>query len=136
MITRLKSMGIYVKDQNEALEFYTQKVGFELNSDVTQGGYRWLAVSPKGQPELQFSLSALKPGGNLTEEGVEMLTNLLDTGQLQGGIWETDDCRKTYEEMAGNGVEFMQEPVDMPWGVQALWKDNSGNWFTLIEPKY
>ena len=134
MIKRFASAGVFVTDQNEALQFYTEKVGFVVRADVTVGdGYRWLTVGPKDQPEFQFILSALKPGGYLTEDGVEMLKQLLQSGQLGGGVWETDDCQQTYETMQANGVEFLRPPTDMPYGLEAVWRDNSGNWFTLLQ---
>jgi uncharacterized glyoxalase superfamily protein PhnB len=136
MLTQFIATDIYVKDQNEALRFYTEKLGFEIRADVTKGDFRWVSVGVKDQPELQFGLLALKPGGQLTEEDVKVLTRLVEEGKLRGGVWKTDDCQKTYESLAAKGVEFVMPPSDRPYGVvEAVFKDNSGNVFVLQSDK-
>jgi catechol 2,3-dioxygenase-like lactoylglutathione lyase family enzyme len=135
MITHLSHAGVFVKDQNEALRFYTEKLGFEVRADITLEGYRWLTVGAKGQPDLEIILTALQPGGGMTEEGVKMYTALLDSGQIGAGVLRTDNCQKTYEELKEKGVEFLNPPTERPYGVEAVFKDNSGNWFSLTEPR-
>ncbi len=136
MINRLSVTGVWVKDQNEALRFYTEKLGFEIRADVTHGDYRWISVGPKSQPDLEFGLSALKPGGLLTEDEVQMLTKLVESGKLGHGVWKTDDCQKTYEDLKAKGVEFVQPPTDRPYGtIEAVFKDNSGNIMVLSQDK-
>ena len=136
MINTLSATTIWVKDQNEALRFYTEKLGFVIRNDVTNGDYRWLSVGLKNQPELEFNLAALKPGGHLTEEDVISLTKLVETGKMGSGVWKTDNCQKTYEELSAKGVEFMQSPTDRPYGtIEAVFKDNSGNISVLVENK-
>jgi catechol 2,3-dioxygenase-like lactoylglutathione lyase family enzyme len=136
MITRLSVAVIWVKDINEALRFYTEKLGFEIRADVTNGDYRWLTVGLKSQPDLEYQLSALKPGGHLSEAEVQMLTQLVEEGKLGVGPWKTDDCRKTYEVMKARGVEFLQPPTDRPYGIiEAIFKDNSGNIMVLAQDK-
>ena len=136
MINNLSAATIWVKDQNEALRFYTEKLGFVIRNDVTVGGYRWLSVGLKNQPELEINLAALKPGGHLTEDDVIALTKLVETGKMGGGVWKTDNCRTAYEEMSAKGVEFIQPPTDRPYGtVDAVFKDTSGNVFVLSEDK-
>lgn len=136
MINRLSATTIWVKDQNEALQFYTEKLGFEIRADVTAGDYRWVSVGVKNQPDVEFGLSALKPGGMLTEEDVQQLTKLVEAGKLGHGVWKTDDCRKTYEDLKAKGVEFVQPPKDRPYGtVEAIFKDTSGNIMVLSEDK-
>jgi predicted enzyme related to lactoylglutathione lyase len=137
MLKKLTNVSIFVKDQNEALRFYTEALGLEIRTDMsTPDGFRWLTVGAKTQPDLNIILMALKPYGHMTEEGMRMLGALQDSGQLSGGVWETDDCRQTYEELRAKGVEFVSPPTDMPYGIEAVWKDNSGNWFTLMQRKY
>src|SRR5689334_21831532 len=136
MIKRLSVTGVYVKDLNEALRFYTEKLGFEIRADITNYGYRWLTVGVKGQPDLEISLNPLTLGNSVTEEDVKMLSKLLEGGKLGGGVLSTDDCQKTYEDMKAKGVEFLQPPTDRPYGIiEAVFKDNSGNWFVLSQPK-
>src|SRR4051794_23870981 len=99
MINRLSVVTIWVKDLNEALRFYTGKLGFQIRTDVTAYDYRWLTVGLEGQPDIEYHLEAVKPGGNLTGEDVSMLTTLLDAGKLGVGPWKTDDCQQTYETL-------------------------------------
>ncbi len=136
MINRLSVTGIWVKDQNEALRFYTEKLGFEIRADVTNGDYRWISVGLKSQPVLEFGLLALKPGGLLTEDDVQMLTKLVGQGKMGQVVWKTDDCQKTYEDLKAKGVEFVQPPTDRPYGtIEAIFKDNSGNIMVLSQDK-
>ena len=136
MINRLSVATIWVKDQNEALSFYTEKLGFEIRADFTNGDYRWLTVGLKDQPELEFQLAELKPSHALTEEEVANLTKLVEAGQLGIGPWKTDDCQKTYETLEARGVEFVQPATDRPYGtIEAIFKDNSGNIMVLTQDK-
>jgi catechol 2,3-dioxygenase-like lactoylglutathione lyase family enzyme len=136
MINRLSVATIWVKDQNEALRFYTEKLGFEIRTDVTNYDYRWLTVGLKDQPDVEFQLAALKPGGSLTQEDVDQLTKLVEAGKLGIGPWKTDDCQKTYETFKARGVEFIQPATDRPYGIiEAIFKDNSGNIMVLAQDK-
>ncbi len=136
MINNLSVATIWVKDQNEALRFYTEKLGFEIRADVANGDYRWLTVGVPSQPNLDYQLAALKPGGGLTEEDVNHLTKLVEEGKLGVGPWKTDDCQKTYETLSARGVEFVQTPTDRPYGIiEAVFKDNSGNVMVLAQDK-
>ncbi len=136
MLNRLSVATIWVKDQNEALRFYTEKLGFEIRADFTNGDYRWLTVGLKGQPDVEFQLAALKPGGGLTQEDVDQMTKLVEAGKLGIGPWKTDDCQKTYETLKARGVEFVQPATDRPYGIiEAVFKDNSGNVMVLAEDK-
>lgn len=133
MITNINLTGVYVEDQDAALEFYTGKLGFELRQDVTMGDYRWLTVGHPSQPELNLVLSAVGPP--LDAESAEAVRRLLGKGAMNAGGLQVDDCRKTFEELSAKGVEFLQEPSDRPYGVEAVMRDNSGNWWVLVEPK-
>ena len=136
MINRLSVATIWVKDQNEALRFYTEKLGFEIRADVKNGDYRWLTVGLKGQPDLEIHLEVVKPGVLLTEEEAYQLTKLVEAGKLGIGPWKTDDCQKIYETLKARGVEFVQPPTDRPYGtIEAIFKDNSGNIMVLTQDK-
>ena len=136
MFNRLSVTTLLVTDQNEALRFYTEKLGFEIRADVKNGDYRWLTVGLKDQPDLEFQLAAVKPGGSLTQEDVDQLTKLVEAGKLGIGPWKTDDCQKTYETLKARGVDFLQPPTDRPYGIiEAIFKDNSGNIMVLAQDK-
>ena len=136
MINRLSVATIWVTDQNEALRFYTEKLGFEIRADITHGDYRWLTVGLKGQPDVEIHLEAVKPGVLLTQEEADQLTKLVEAGKLGIGPWKTDDCQKTYETLKARGVDFVQPPTDRPYGIiEAVFKDNSGNIMVLSQDK-
>lgn len=141
MITRLSHAGVFALDQDSAKGFYTEKLGFEVRNDVVMGegfegagsGFRWLTVSPPGQPDLEFILAAPEMGHD--PETAKQIRELVAKGALSGGVWETDDCYQTFEELSGRGVEFLQEPAERPYGVEAVFRDDSGNWFSLGDHK-
>ena len=97
-------------------------------------GFRWLTVGLKTQPDLQLILMKVD-GPNLKPEVAATLRGLLEAGNLSGGVLTSSDCRKTYEELKSKGVSFLSPPTERFYGVEALMKDNSGNWFSLTEPK-
>jgi catechol 2,3-dioxygenase-like lactoylglutathione lyase family enzyme len=124
-----------VLDQDAARDFYVNKLGFEVRMDASMdSGFRWLTVGPKGQPDLQIILMKVD-GPNMQPDVAATLRDLLVRGKLGGGVLQTSDCRKTYEELKAKGVEFLSPPKEQFYGVEALVKDNSGNWFSLTEPK-
>lgn len=135
MIQRLSHTGIYVLDQDAARDFYVDKLGFEVRDDHTmENGFRWLTVGPKTQPDLNIIL--MKVDSPMIQPDVAAtLRSLLERGIMSGGVLNTSDCRQTYEQLRAKGVEFIQSPTDRFYGVEALMKDNSGNWFSLTEPK-
>jgi catechol 2,3-dioxygenase-like lactoylglutathione lyase family enzyme len=136
MITRLSHTTIYVLDQEEALKFYRDKLGFEVRTDFTMdNGFRWLTVGPKTQPELEIVLMALKESPMMPADKVSMMRKLIESGSMGGGVLQADDCRKTYEELKAKGVEFKGAPEERFYGIEALLKDNSGNWFSMTQPK-
>jgi catechol 2,3-dioxygenase-like lactoylglutathione lyase family enzyme len=135
MIQRLSHTTLYVLDQDAAKDFYVNKLGFEVRMDgKMDNGFRWLTVSPKGQPDLQIILMQVD-GPNMQPEVAKTIRALLTAGQLNGGVLQTSDCRKTYEELKGKGVEFSSPPKEQFYGIEAIMKDNSGNWFSMTEPK-
>ena len=134
MIQRLSHMTIYVLDQDAAYDFYVNKLGLEVHTDAKMdGGFRWLTVNPKGQPDLEIALMPTGPGPMRDQETSDMLRALIAKGALSGGVLETADVQKTYEELKAKGVEFSQPPTERFYGIEALFKDNSGNWFSLTQ---
>jgi catechol 2,3-dioxygenase-like lactoylglutathione lyase family enzyme len=134
MITNVSLTTVYCLDQDAARDFYVNTLGFEPRSDVTMGeGFRWVTVGHPSQPELQLTL--MVPGPPLSPENADWVRRQLENGQMGGVGLNVDDCQKTFEELSAKGVTFLQEPSDRPYGVEALIRDNSGNWLVLVEPK-
>jgi catechol 2,3-dioxygenase-like lactoylglutathione lyase family enzyme len=133
MISRLSHTTIYVLDQEAALAFYTDKLGFEIRTDQSMGDFRWLSVGPKGQPDLELVLFKIAPSPMMDEATTEQLKALVAKGAMGTGVFATDDCRATYEELRARGVEFLSPPEEQPYGTEAVFKDNSGNWFSLTQ---
>ena len=131
---RLSHATVYVLDQNRALDFYTQKLGLEVRTDATMGDFRWLTVGVPGQPELEIALMEPKAGMVFDEESAVHLRALVEKGVLAGGAFDTDDCAATYELLKARGVEFQGPPEKQPWGLAAVFKDDSGNFFSLSQP--
>jgi catechol 2,3-dioxygenase-like lactoylglutathione lyase family enzyme len=135
MIQKLSHATIYVLDQDAARDFYVNKLGFEVRMDQgMDNGFRWLTVSPKGQPDLQLILMKVD-GPNIKPEVAAVLKGLVEQGRINGGVLQTDDCRATYEELKAKGVEFLSPPADRFYGVECVMKDNSGNWFSMNQAK-
>jgi catechol 2,3-dioxygenase-like lactoylglutathione lyase family enzyme len=134
MIQRLSHHTVYVLDQDQAKDFYVGKLGFELKMDFDMGKFRWLTVTPKGQPDLQLILMPIVPGPEMDEARCEQLRALLREGRMPSGAFHTADCRKTYEELSAKGVEFKQLPTERFYGIEAIVKDPFGNWYSLTQP--
>jgi predicted enzyme related to lactoylglutathione lyase len=135
MIQKVSHMAVYVLDQQRAHDFYVNKLGFDVRTDARIGDFRWLTVGPKGQPDLEITLMEVKPGPMLDEARAKTLRDLIQKGTFGFGVFETADVRKTYEELKARGVQFTQEPTERPYGIEALMKDDSGNWFSLSQHK-
>jgi catechol 2,3-dioxygenase-like lactoylglutathione lyase family enzyme len=134
MITKLSHATLYVLDQEKAYDFYVNKLGFEVRTDAKMGdNFRWLTVGPKGQPNLEIVLYEVKHAGMMDEGTVNQLQAVLKEGKMGGGVFEADDCQKTYEELTKKGVTFIQEPKQQPYGVEAIFTDGCGNWFSLTQ---
>ena len=134
MITNVSLATVWVNDQDEAKAFYIDKLGFREGSDVAMGdGYRWVTVIHPDHPELEVTL--MRPGPPLDDEDAAAFRRMLDKGSLGAVGLATDDCHQTYEELSAQGVTFVQEPADRPYGVEAILRDNSGNWLVLVDPK-
>jgi len=147
MIQKMSHATVYVLDQDVAKDFYVDKLGFELKADYTAPtGFRWLAVAPKGQSEVEIALLKVGSGGGserikggssaeAAQKDVESMSALLKKGWFSAGVFLTSDCRKTFEELKAKGVEFVTEPKDEFYGVVAVFKDPFGNWFSMNQPK-
>jgi catechol 2,3-dioxygenase-like lactoylglutathione lyase family enzyme len=135
MIQRLSHATVYVLNQDAARDFYVNKLGFEIRMDQSMdNGFRWLTVSPKGQPDFQLILMQVD-GPNIQPDVAAILRGLLERGKLGGAVLQTDDCRATYEELKAKGVEFVSPPADRFYGVECVMKDNSNNWFSMNQSK-
>lgn len=134
MIKNVSLITVWVTDQDEAKRFYIDTLGFMEHTDITLGdGYRWLSVVHRDHPELQLTL--MEPSSPLDEESAAMMRTMLQKGALPGVGLATDDCRETFGQLSAKGVTFTQEPTDRPYGVEAVMRDNSGNWLVLVEAK-
>jgi catechol 2,3-dioxygenase-like lactoylglutathione lyase family enzyme len=134
MITNISLFTVYVTDQDEAKAFYTDVLGFEERKDISMGeGFRWVTIGHPSQPELDLTL--MVPGPPLDDQMAEAVRRSLANGSMGGFGLTTDDCRKSYEELSAKGVVFVQEPAERPYGVEAVMRDNSGNWLVLVEPR-
>jgi catechol 2,3-dioxygenase-like lactoylglutathione lyase family enzyme len=123
---------VWVKNQQEALEFYRDKLGFEVDTDAMVGDdFRWLTMKIKGQPGFEIILMEPNPGMMLDEASAAQLRSLIDKGVLGGGVFESDNIYKTYDELKNRGVAFKGPPTEQSWGTATVMKDNSGNWFSL-----
>ena len=136
MISKMSHATIYVTDQEKALEFYRDKLGFKVINDVTmEGGFRWLTVAPQTQSDFEIVLMGIAPGPMFEQEAADKLRDLIEGGKLGAGVFNTPNCQATYEELSSRGVEFLSPPEERPYGIEALFKDNSGNWFSLTQHK-
>ena len=136
MITRIAHVNVWVHDQDEALAFYTDKIGLELRADVTvpeMGNFRWLTVGPVGQPDVDYVLMTVPGPPVFDEETSAQLKDLTAKGATGAFFLATDNCQATFEELKGRGVEFVMEPTQMPYGVDAAFRDPSGNHFRLVQ---
>ncbi|HVY49706.1 MAG TPA: VOC family protein [Minicystis sp.] len=133
MIQRLSHTSVFVLDQDRAKAFYTEKLGFEVREDQRMGDFRWLTVGPKGQKDIELVLMPLRPSPMMDEATCAAIRALVEKGALGAGVLETDDCQATYEALAAKGVVFLQKPEKRPYGIEALLRDDSGNWFSMTE---
>jgi catechol 2,3-dioxygenase-like lactoylglutathione lyase family enzyme len=131
MITNISIVNLFVTDQDEAKQFYVDKLGFVETADVTMGDYRWVTVAHPDHPELEVTLAT--PGPPVADDMAEAIRRSLAAGNMGGFGLSTDDCHKDYEELSAKGIEFVQPPADRPYGVEAVMRDNSGNWLVLVE---
>ena len=136
MQMQLTTVNQWVQDQDEALEFYTEKLGMELREDVTvpeMGNFRWLSVGLPGQDDVAITLMAIPGPPVFDEETRKQIRELMAKGASGGLFFTTDDCQAAYEELKSRGVEFTQPPTEQPYGVDAGFRDQSGNHFRMTQ---
>ena len=133
---RIASAQLWVHDQDEALAFYSQKLGMEVRSDVTLaelGNFRWLTVGPAGQPDFAISLMAIPGPPVMDPETAEQVRALMGKGFAGTVFLTTDDVQASYEELKGRGVEFTEPPEERPYGIDSGFRDPSGNSLRLTQ---
>jgi catechol 2,3-dioxygenase-like lactoylglutathione lyase family enzyme len=133
MINGINIVSVWVLDQDSAREFYTEKLGFELTNDIKlDNGMRWMTVRPPGNASQEFVL--MDPAHSMLDaQTAEQVRALVAKGALSPGVMATTDCRGDYEVLSGRGVEFTQRPAERPYGVEAILRDDSGNWFSFTQ---
>jgi catechol 2,3-dioxygenase-like lactoylglutathione lyase family enzyme len=136
MLKQLTNVQVWVHDQDEALAFYTEKLGLELREDVTvpeMGNFRWLSVGVPGQDDVAVTLMAVPGPPVFDADTREKIMELMARGAASGLFFSTEDCQATYEELKSRGVEFQQEPTEQPYGIDAGFRDPSGNQMRVAE---
>ena len=135
MIYAASHFSVFVLDQDEALAFYTQKLGFQVKTDTHRGDFRWLTICLPEQPELEIILIPAIAGVMFNEDAASEMRKLIRNGNLGVGVFQCKNIFLAYEELRQKGVNFLQEPKEIAWGIEALFEDNSGNWFSLTQRK-
>ena len=133
---RIANAQLWVHDQDEALAFYTQKLGMEVRADVSfseLGNFRWLTVGPAGQPDFAIVLMAIPGQPVMSRETAEQVRDLMAKGFAGSVFLTTDDCRASYEELKARGVEFTEPPEERPYGIDSGFHDPSGNSLRLTQ---
>ena len=137
MLKSLTNVNVWVHDQDEALAFYTEKLGLELRDDATLpelNNFRWLTVGVPGQ-DVAVSLVAVPGPPVFDEETRQQIMTVMAKGAAGGLMFSTDDCKASYEELKGRGVEFQQEPTEQPYGIDAGFRDPSGNSARMLQQR-
>ena len=136
MSIKIATTQLWVHDQEEALAFWTKKVGLDVRTDVTVpelGNFRWLTVGPAGQPDVSIVLMAIPGAPLLDDETHEQIRELMSKGFAGTVFLQTDDCKQSYDELSKRGVEFTEQPFDTPYGVDSGFRDPSGNSIRLTQ---
>ncbi len=134
MLTRLTHLNIFVLDQERELDFYTNKLGLKVITDVPMNPHaRWLTVGAPDQPGFEINLTPVHESVVRSKDNVETLRRMIADGVFGIGIFTSTDIMATYEELKSKGVEFTKAPTKEFFGTEALFKDDSGNWFSLLE---
>jgi catechol 2,3-dioxygenase-like lactoylglutathione lyase family enzyme len=136
MITKITHICIYVLDQNSAYDFYVNKLGFKVHTDAQMGkDARWLTVCPPEQPEIEISLFLVVEGEMFSKETAKTMADLIREGTFGAAVFTCNNLLATYEEMKAKGVVFKKPPTQEFYGYEALFLDDSGNWFSLSQLK-
>jgi predicted enzyme related to lactoylglutathione lyase len=133
---KIATAQLWVHDQNEALAFYTEKVGMEVRADVTVpelGDFRWLTIGVAGQPDFSIVLMAIPGPPVMDAETADQIRALMGKGFAGTVFIATDDVQASYEELKGRGVDFVEEPEERPYGIDSAFRDPSGNNIRLTE---
>jgi predicted enzyme related to lactoylglutathione lyase len=134
---RVANAQLWVLDQDEALEFWTQKIGWEVRADITMpelGDFRWLSVGPSGQEDISVVLMAIPGAPVMDDAAKKQLEELVAKGWAGTVFLTADDVQATYEELKDRGVEFTEAPAEQPYGIDSEFRDPSGNKFRLGKP--
>jgi catechol 2,3-dioxygenase-like lactoylglutathione lyase family enzyme len=132
MLTSIRLSNVFVLDQEEALRFYVDKLGLEVGTDADLGFMRWLTVTVPGEPGREIFLE--RPGPpSMDDATAEQLRELVTKGAAGWIGFETDDCRRTYEELVARGVEFSQEPTEQSYGIDCALRDPFGNHIRILQ---
>ena len=132
----MNHVSVFVLDQESAYNFYVNKLGFKVHTDAPMGpGMRWLTVCAPEQPGLEISLMPIQEGMMFKGEAARQMKSLVSSGTFGFGVFECNDLLATYEELKSKGVEFSKPPTREFYGFEALFRDDSGNWFSLGEKK-
>jgi catechol 2,3-dioxygenase-like lactoylglutathione lyase family enzyme len=133
MINGISIVSVWVLDQDSAKDFYVSKLGFTVTNDIQmEGGMRWLTVRPPGSDSQDLLL--MDPMHSmLDEESAQQVRALVAKGALSPGVMATSDCKGDHDALAGRGVEFTQAPADRPYGIEAIMRDDSGNWYSFTQ---
>jgi catechol 2,3-dioxygenase-like lactoylglutathione lyase family enzyme len=136
MINGISIVSVWVLDQDSAKEFYADKLGFTVTTDIQlENGMRWLTVSPPGNDRQQLLL--MDPlHSMLDEESAQQVRALVAKGALSPGVMSTSDCKADHDVLAERGVEFTSPPAERPYGVEAILRDDSGNWYSFTQAYY
>jgi catechol 2,3-dioxygenase-like lactoylglutathione lyase family enzyme len=127
---------IFVLNQESALDFYINKLGFTIHTDAPMGpGMRWITVCPPDQPDFEISLMAIAEGIMFSSDTAQQMTDLVKKGTFGFGVFQCNDLNATYEELKSKGVIFKKPPTKEFYGYEALFLDDSGNWFSLGEKR-
>ena len=133
---RISTAQLWVHDQDEARDFYTRKLGFEVRQDVTVaelGDFRWLTVGPPGQPDIAIVLMAIPGPPVIGADTAPQVPDLMSKGFAGTVFLTTDDCHASYEELTSRGVEFVETPEERPYGIDSAFRDPSGNHIRLTQ---
>jgi len=134
MIKNIAFATVWVLDQDRAKSFFVDTLGFEVRADERMGSFRWLTVAPKGQ-DVAFVLMPVVANPMMDEATAATLRGLVEKGVMGPGVLITDDVHATYAELSKKGVKFLYPPRDMPYGIETIMRDDSGNPFSVTQPR-